>query len=58
MQRVQKLPWRKAISEGGRDSCEYSEHIPEFIVAKFLNGLESSMNTIPMLNIWTPPPDM
>ena len=29
-----------------------------FIAAKFLNGLKSSMNTIPMLNICTPPPDM
>jgi hypothetical protein len=23
-----------------------------------LNGLNKSMNTIPMLNIWMPPPDM
>lgn len=30
----------------------------EFMAAKFLNGLERSMNTIPILNTWTPPPDM
>ena len=23
-----------------------------------MNGLRSSMKTMPMLNIWTPPPDM
>jgi len=28
------------------------------IAATFLNGLNISMNTIPMLKIWTPPPDM
>ena len=32
--------------------------VPVLIAARFLNGLESSMNTMPMLNIWTPPPDM
>lgn len=26
--------------------------------ARFLNGLKRSMKTMPMLNIWTPPPDM
>jgi len=29
-----------------------------FIAATLLNGLISNMNTIPMLNICTPPPDM
>jgi len=28
------------------------------IAAMFVNGLIRSMNTIPMLNICTPPPDM
>lgn len=28
------------------------------IAAKFLNGLSSSINTIPILNICTPPPDI
>jgi len=28
------------------------------IPAIFLNGVRRSMNTMPMLNIWTPPPDM
>ena len=28
------------------------------MAATFLNGLNISMNTIPMLKIWTPPPDM
>ena len=28
------------------------------IAAAFLNGLNINMNTIPMLKIWTPPPDM
>ena len=31
---------------------------PEFMEARFLNGLERSMKTMPMLNICTPPPDM
>lgn len=35
-----------------------ARHIPTFIPAKFLKGLDNNMNTIPMLNIWTPPPDM
>jgi len=29
-----------------------------FMPAMFVNGLRRSMNTIPMLKIWTPPPDM
>lgn len=29
-----------------------------FMPAIFLNGVRRSMNTIPMLKIWTPPPDM
>lgn len=33
-------------------------NVPVLIPARFLNGLLSSMNTIPMLKIWTPPPDM
>lgn len=31
---------------------------PTFIPARFLNGEKRSMNTIPMLKICTPPPDM
>lgn len=34
------------------------EDVPLLIPARFLNGLSSNMNTIPMLNICTPPPDM
>lgn len=32
--------------------------VPVLIAAAFLNGDRRSMNTIPMLKIWTPPPDM
>ena len=32
--------------------------VPVFMEARFLNGLESSMKTMPMLKICTPPPDM
>jgi hypothetical protein len=32
--------------------------MPSFIPATFLNGDSSNMNTMPMLKIWTPPPDM
>jgi len=32
--------------------------IPAFMPAMFLNGVRRSMNTMPMLKIWTPPPDM
>jgi hypothetical protein len=31
---------------------------PSFIPARFLDGERSSMNTIPLLNICTPPPGM
>ena len=31
---------------------------PVLIPAKFLKGLDNNINTIPMLNICTPPPDM
>ncbi len=34
------------------------QNAPVFMAARFLNGLSSNMNTIPMLNTWTPPPDM
>lgn len=34
------------------------DNVPLLIDAKFLNGLERSMNTMPMLKIWTPPPDI
>ena len=37
---------------------DVKEHVPVLIAATFLNGLNISMNTIPMLKIWTPPPDM
>lgn len=36
----------------------YRANVPVLIAARFLKGLESSMNTIPMLKICTPPPDM
>lgn len=39
------------MSEDGLD-------VPLLIPARFLKGLDSSMNTIPMLKICTPPPDM
>ena len=32
--------------------------MPSFIPAIFLNGESNNINTIPMLKIWTPPPDM
>jgi hypothetical protein len=32
--------------------------LPALMPAIFLNGVSRSMNMIPMLNIWTPPPDM
>lgn len=32
--------------------------VPVLMAATFLNGLNSNMNTIPMLKTWTPPPDM
>ena len=32
--------------------------IPELIDARFLNGWNRSINTMPMLKICTPPPDM
>ena len=38
--------------------CGYGECVPVFIPATFLNGLNINMNTIPMLKICTPPPDM
>lgn len=31
---------------------------PVFMPVMFLNGVKSSMKTMPMLNICTPPPDM
>ena len=34
------------------------EDVSVLIAATFLNGLNIGMNTIPMLRIWTPPPDM
>ena len=34
------------------------EHVPVLIAATFLNGLNISMNTIPMLKTWTTPPAM
>ena len=34
------------------------ENMPSFIPAIFLNGDSNSINTMPMLKIWTPPPDM
>ena len=32
--------------------------MPSFIAAIFLNGDSNNINTMPMLKIWTPPPDM
>ena len=32
--------------------------MPSFIPEIFLNGDSNSINTMPMLKIWTPPPDM
>lgn len=40
------------------ESHESENDVPLLIDARFLNGLERSMNTMPMLNIWTPPPDI
>jgi hypothetical protein len=34
------------------------ENVPSFIPAIPLNGDSNSINTMPMLKIWTPPPDM
>lgn len=33
-------------------------HVPVLIPARFLNGENRSMKTMPMLKICTPPPDM
>ena len=33
-------------------------NVLSFIPAIFLNGDSNSINTMPMLKIWTPPPDM
>ena len=44
------------FQDGG--NSEYPTDVPVLIAARFLNGLESSMNTMPMLKICTPPPDM
>ena len=33
-------------------------NVPSFIPAIFLNGDSNNINTMPMLKIWTPPPDM
>ena len=32
--------------------------MPSFILAMFLNGDSNNINTMPMLKIWIPPPDM
>lgn len=54
--------WAKASSNRLSQSCEESGSgygdAPVLMAARFLKGVDSNMNTIPMLNIWTPPPDM
>ncbi len=42
----------------GAGITEHENDVPVFLDARFLNGLESSINTMPMLKICTPPPDI
>ena len=50
VQRVRKMSWM---------TCAYAAwYSPVLIAAMFLNGLMRSINTIPMLKICTPPPDI
>ena len=44
--------------ENGRAEEGERRYTLELMDARFLNGLERSMNTMPMLKICTPPPDM
>ena len=39
-------------------SIKKLQNMPSFIPAMLLNGDSNSINTMPMLKIWTPPPDM
>jgi len=62
---VNRLHSRYTTFCSGRVMIDFAEAVvganganAELMVAMFLNGLIRSMNTMPILNICTPPPDM
>lgn len=48
----------RVLNDLGEDGDGANGANAVLIAATFLNGLNSNMNTIPMLKICTPPPDM